>query len=358
MLDHVTPFFALLSFFLVSTPFAWHVRSKNVGTIVLSVWLMLGNLDNFVNSMVWWNSSANLAPGLCELSIRLKHVMFIAIPASNLVIARKLESIASTRQVRASGADHKRSIIIDLLVCVGVPFVYGCLMIVNQSNRYAIIEEAGCWTMLVSSWVFVLLVAAPVVIVSLCSAIYSVLAFRWFWIRRRQFQAVLASSASTINKSKYIRLLLLTAVDMLIFFPIYVGTIGKEITEAIVVPYGTWSSVHSGFNHIHQYPASLVMMDPAFKTYLIMSRLVCPVSGIIFFAMFGLGQEIRQGYRQAFDGALHLCRVRKQSKPSLPQHNVADIEVVTFRPRSTFGDGGNPRSEKFGSNTYCKSEEA
>nr|AEY62480.1 pheromone receptor a1 [Anthracocystis walkeri] len=357
MLDHVTPFFALLSFFLVLMPFAWHIRSRNVGTIALSVWLILGNLDNFVNSMVWWNSIADLAPGFCEISVRLKHVMFIAIPASNLVIARKLESIASTRQVRATAADHKRSIIIDLLICVGIPFVYGSLMIINQSNRYAIIEEAGCWTMLVSSWVFVLLVAAPVVIVSLCSAIYSVLAFRWFWIRRRQFQAVLASSASTINRSRYVRLLLLTAVDMLIFFPIYVGTVGKEIREAIVIPYGSWSSVHSGFSHIHQYPASLVMMDPSFKRYLILSRLVCPISGIIFFAMFGLGQEVRQGYRQAFDKASRLCKIRKEPKPSLPQHVVADIEVVTFQSRSSFYDGASPRSEKFVPSTQ-KSEEA
>lgn len=68
MLDHVTPFFALLACILVLLPFSWHVRSRNVGTIMLSTWLFLGNLDNFVNSMVWWNSFANKAPGYCELS--------------------------------------------------------------------------------------------------------------------------------------------------------------------------------------------------------------------------------------------------------------------------------------------------
>nr|DBA11500.1 TPA_inf: STE3 [Pseudozyma hubeiensis] len=347
MLDHVTPFFALLAFFMILLPFAWHVKSRNVGTIMLSVWLMLGNLDNFIDSMVWWNTTADLAPGYCEISVRLRHIVFIAVPASNLVIARKLENIASTRQVRAGLADQKKAVIIDLLICVGMPFIYGCLMIVNQSNRYAIIEETGCWPMLVSSWVWVLLVAAPVVIVSLVSAIYSVLAFRWFWIRRRQFQAVLASSASTINRSRYIRLLLLTAVDMLIFFPIYVGSIGKEIKDAITLPYGSWSSVHSGFSHIPQYPASLVVMQSAFQRNLILSRLVCPISGYIFFAMFGLGSEVRQGYKQAFDKLLKLCKLRKAGKQSAPQHIVADIEVVTFRSRDTFYGDNTPRSEKF-----------
>ncbi|SJX66147.1 related to pheromone receptor a2 [Sporisorium reilianum f. sp. reilianum] len=337
MLDHVTPFFALVAFFLVLLPLAWHIRSRNAGTISLSIWLLLGNLDTFINAMVWWSSTANLAPGYCELTV----------PASNLVIARKLENIASTRQVRTSAADQKRSLLIDLLICVGVPFIYGGLMIINQSNRYAIIEEAGCWPMLVSSWVWVLLVAAPVVIVCLCSTIYSALAFRWFWIRRRQFQAVLASSASTINKARYVRLLALTAADMLVFFPIYMGTVSKQMKDAITLPYGSWSIVHSDFDQINQYPASVVMMESSFKRNLILSRLVCPVSAYIFFAMFGLGFEVRQGYKQAFKKAAVFCKLRRESKAT-PQHIVADIEVVTFRSRDTFCDDVSPRSEKFG----------
>nr|DBA11503.1 TPA_inf: STE3 [Sporisorium graminicola] len=349
MLDHVTPFFSLLAFFLVLLPLAWHVRSRNVGTIALSVWLLLGNLDTFVNAVVWWNTDADLAPGYCELSVRLRHVIFIAVPASNLVIARKLENIASTRHVRTTASDHKKTVITELFICVGIPFIYGALMIVNQSNRYGIIEEAGCWPMLVFSWLWVLLVAAPVVVVCLCSAIYSVLAFRWFWIRRRQFQAVLASSASTISRSRYVRLLALTAVDMAIFFPIYIGTIGKQIKDAIENPYGSWASVHTGFNDIYQYPASVVMMESSFKRNLILSRLVCTISAFIFFAMFGLGQEVRLGYKQVIKNALLFCKLRKKSKSPLPQHIVADIEVVTFRSRSTSCDDVSPRSEKFGS---------
>ncbi|SNX82060.1 probable Pheromone receptor 1 [Melanopsichium pennsylvanicum] len=349
MLDHVTPFFALVSAVLVLLPLPWHIRSRNVGTVALSTWLFLGNVDNFVNSMVWWNSTSDKAPVFCELSIRLKHAVFIAIPASNLVIARKLESIASTRQVRTSAADSKKSVIIDLLISVGVPMVYVMLMIVNQSNRYAIIEEAGCWPLIFPSWVYVLLVAAPVIIVSLFSAIYSVLAFRWFWIRRRQFQAVLASSASNINRSRYIRLLLLTAADRLIFFPIYVGTIGKEIADAITLPYGSWSSVHAGFDERPQFKADVIEMQSTFKRNLILSRLVSPLSGYIFFAMFGLGQEACQGYKNALRRILVFCKLQKERKQPTPQAIVADIEVVTFQSRDTYSAAGaSPSSEKFG----------
>ncbi|SPO32338.1 probable Pheromone receptor 1 [Ustilago trichophora] len=358
MLDHVTPFFALLASVLVLMPLAWHIRSRNVGTIALSVWLVLGNLDNFVNSMAWWNGLENKAPGFCDISIRLRHALFIAIPASNLVIARKLESIASTRQVRTTAADQKKSVIIDLLISLGIPIVYVSLMIVNQSSRYAIIEEAGCWPLLVTSWVWVLLVAAPVIIVSVASAVYSVLAFRWFWIRRRQFQAVLASSASTINKSRYIRLLVLTATDMLIFFPIYVGSIGSEIQTAITIPYGSWSSVHANFNEVPQYSTEVIMMQASFQRNLILSRLVCPISGFIFFAMFGLGEESRQGYKNALCKVLTFLKLRKEPKQSRPEPVVANIEVVTFRSRDTYcATDASPSSEKFDDNP-SKLEEA
>nr|ALS87617.1 pheromone receptor 1 [Ustilago esculenta]QBH70111.1 pheromone receptor a1 [Ustilago esculenta] len=352
MLDHVSPFLSLLASVLVFMPLAWHVKSRNVGTIVLSIWLILGNLDNFINSMVWWNTTANKAPGFCEISIRLRHALFVAIPASNLVIARKLESIASTRQVRASAADRKKSVIIDLLISVGVPVIYVSLMIVNQSNRYGIVEEAGCWPILVPSWVWVLLVAVPVVLISLCSAVYSVVAFRWFWIRRRQFQAVLASSASTINKSRYVRLLMLTAIDMLLFFPVYVGAIATEIKHAITTPYGSWSSVHSGFSQVLSFPAAAIEMQSSFRRNLILSRLVCPLSAYIFFAMFGLGLEARQGYKNAFGRLLVFFKLRKESKPAVPEPIVADIEVVTFQSHDPYAVAEtSPYSEKSGADT-------
>lgn len=68
MLDHVTPFFALFASILVLLPLSWHIRSRNVGTITLSLYLFFGNFDNFVNSTVWWSSTANKAPGFCEIS--------------------------------------------------------------------------------------------------------------------------------------------------------------------------------------------------------------------------------------------------------------------------------------------------
>nr|WJN24961.1 putative pheromone receptor [Moesziomyces parantarcticus] len=356
MLDHITPFLALVAAALVLLPLPWHIKSRNVGTIALSTWLFLGNVDNVVNSLAWWDTTSNKAPIFCELSIRLRHALFIAIPSCNLVIARKLESIASTRQVQTTASDQRRSMIVELLIAVGVPVVYVAAMIVNQTNRFGLISEVGCWPILVLSWLWVLLVAAPVIIVSLISAIYSVLAFRWFLVRKRQFQAALASSASTINQSKYVRLLILTGVDMAIFTPVYIGTTASEIKTAISKPYGSWSQVHDGFSVIPEYPAALIESQ-GLSTSIIISRLICPLSGFVFFAMFGLGQEARQGYKAAVSMALVALKLRKQTKRLTPEPVIVDIEIATFRSREDYSASRKSHaSEKL--SVYTPKEEA
>lgn len=106
---------------------------------------------------------------------------------------------------------------------------------------------------------------------------------------------------------------------MLVFFPIYVGTIASEIKPAITQSYGSWSLVHADFGEIPQYPAVVLEHQGSFKTTLLLSRLVGPISAYIFFAMFGLGQEMRQGYKRAVLRALSVCGVRKQTKRSTPK---------------------------------------
>lgn len=126
------------------------------------------------------------------------------------------------------------------------------------------------------------------------------LAFRWFWIRRRQFQTVLASSASPYNQSRYVRMLALTAVDMLVFFPACFGGLLRHLKASHLQSYPSWASVHSAFNRHYAISAEDMSQSPDTLASLLLSRWLCPVSAFIFFAMFGLSQEARQAYMQVF----------------------------------------------------------
>jgi pheromone a factor receptor len=48
-------------------PAAWHVRSKNSGTLLYLAWSLIGNLIYFVNSIAWAGNIGNPAPIWCDI---------------------------------------------------------------------------------------------------------------------------------------------------------------------------------------------------------------------------------------------------------------------------------------------------
>jgi pheromone a factor receptor len=56
--------FAILCLVL---PAAWHIRSKNSGTLLYLAWSLTGNLIYFVNAIVWAGNIGNPAPIWCDI---------------------------------------------------------------------------------------------------------------------------------------------------------------------------------------------------------------------------------------------------------------------------------------------------
>ena len=48
-------------------PAAWHVRSKNSGTLLYLAWSLTGNLIYLVNAIVWAGNIDNPAPIWCDI---------------------------------------------------------------------------------------------------------------------------------------------------------------------------------------------------------------------------------------------------------------------------------------------------
>lgn len=48
-------------------PAAWHIRSKNSGTLLYLTWSLTGNLIYFVNAIVWAENIDNPAPIWCDI---------------------------------------------------------------------------------------------------------------------------------------------------------------------------------------------------------------------------------------------------------------------------------------------------
>lgn len=130
--DPVFPIFAAIGTLLALLPLTWHARTGNVAMILLIFWISLSNFIQFVNTVVWYNNTDDVARPWCDISTRLYLASVIAIPACTLCIAVRLESIASTRVVSQTPDAKRRQRVFELLMGILLPLVYVALAIVWQ----------------------------------------------------------------------------------------------------------------------------------------------------------------------------------------------------------------------------------
>lgn len=73
------PVFAFFAFFLILTPLPWHVQAWNVGTCAYIIWASVACLFEFINSLVWRNSTLNLAPVWCDICTSIQSLVQLSL---------------------------------------------------------------------------------------------------------------------------------------------------------------------------------------------------------------------------------------------------------------------------------------
>ena len=168
-----------------------------------------------------------------------------------------------------------------------------------------------------------------------CSAIFSqpylciiftALTVRAFWYRRVQF-AELISTNSSLNVSRYIRLMLLALFNMTLTVPLSVFSIYLNSHGIQLAPWISWENVHYNFSRVEFVPSIIWRSIPAFNASVELTRWLFPVSAFLFFALFGFASEAQKQYRTLFRRC-HNALGRKSTtiKPS----------KITYLPRSVF----------------------
>lgn len=140
---------------------------------------------------------------------------------------------------------------------------------------------------------------------------------------------MLASTATDLNKSKYVRMMAFCSIDFLITVPftiinlvLYFNTPG-----ATLAPYTSWDDVHYGFDQVVEIPAAeFGARIPASVFHRFnLSRWSAPIAGIAFFLIFGLTEDARREYHRFWAEAskrmIQLCEPSRKSitqSPSTP----------------------------------------
>lgn len=97
----------------------------------------------------------------------------LGIPASAAALLRKLERIASTRQVNVTARDQKMDRAIDIVLGGVLPVIFMVTHVVVQGHRFDIIEEVGCVPTIYVSWASLFLWSLPPICFALVALVFA-----------------------------------------------------------------------------------------------------------------------------------------------------------------------------------------
>ncbi|EGO28761.1 hypothetical protein SERLADRAFT_406185 [Serpula lacrymans var. lacrymans S7.9] len=293
------PIFAFFGFILVLIPLPWHLQAWNAGTCVYMIWAAVACLIEFVNSVVWNGSALNVAPVWCDISSKILLGAGVGIPAASLCISRRLYKIAVIKTVSTTRQDKVRALVIDLCISIGIPVLVMILHYVVQGHRFDILENVGCYPTIYNTLPAYFLVFMWPSLLGCVSFVFSGLTLHAFYKRRLEFSQFVNSNTS-LSINRYIRLMLLAAIEMAFTIPISIYSIYISNKGVTLEPWISWSNVHYGFSYVGLIPAVEWASDPGYKTSVEMTRWLFPSCALLFFAIFGFAGEARKNYCLAF----------------------------------------------------------
>jgi len=223
--------------------------------------------------------------------------------------------------------------------------------IVIEGHRFDIFEEIGC----VPNYYNVTLaypitfIWAPVLFTitlvyggalgssdlppSLMSDHTLVLNIRIFWRSSQMFNGMLGSNKNA-NQNRYIRLIALSASQILTTLPVALFSLYANAHYLTVHPWISWEDTHSNYSFVGQVPSFMWRANSVSQALLELNRWTVVVAAFFFFAFFGFAEEARRHYRKAYSFAssslLRLPDLRKsKGSGSFPP----------YTPSSSFGHG-------------------
>ncbi|KAI3609865.1 pheromone receptor STE3_Mr4.1 [Moniliophthora roreri] len=350
------PIFAFLGFLCSLIPLPWHIQAMNSGTCAFMIWTAGVCFVEFVNSVIWSGHVNNIAPVWCDISIQILLGAGIGIPASTLCIARRLYKIANLQSVSVTREDKRKAIIIDLCIAVGIPIMVLVMHIAVHPHRFDILEDIGCYPTTYNTIPAYFLYFMWPILLGCVSLTYSCLNLHSFYKRRAQFSQLVATT-SAMNTSRYLRLMVLSIVDIMFTLPlgsylVYVSTNGVPL-----LPWISWEDTHFNFGRVGLVPALFWRNNSQLSISIEFNRWLGPFCAFLFFALFGFASEAKKNYRLAFWWIAKKLGfqppVAKGFKPHIPKcipSGTKDSEdmlpvYVISRPHSSDTKKGNSDTE-------------
>lgn len=295
--NRIFSLFSFLGIVLCCLPLRQHMQAWNAGTCLNIAWTVLACLNFFINSVIWNDNLSNPAPVWCDISTRVDIACNIAIPVAFLCTLRRIYLITTGNMPSAIATLKKRhAVMCDFTAGLGIPLVVVILAYIPQNSRFAIYEDFGCVTAISNTPVGILLRNLPQLVVSLACVVYSGLTLRHLHKKYSELNEHL-SSGNTINKSQYLRVLIIATLGSICVFPFSFYWFVTDWTT--VYSWQGWKQVHSNFSDVSLIPNSFWRANPSSQYGTEVSRWAFVFNAFAIFVCFGIHEEARKNYLSA-----------------------------------------------------------
>ena len=330
---------ATLAVLLCIPIFVWHIKRRSVPATTLAFWILLLNIFNVINVLIWPNDDVPSwwhGQGYCDVDVKLEVASSLAIVGAVTCIMRSLAEALNTEHARLtpSKSQRFRRIFFEVFYCFVLPAYAAVAHFVVQSNRYYIYALAGCVVSSSDSWLSVILLHIWPVIVSLVASYYAALVIIRLRRYRRDFASILSASSSGLNRSRFLRLFANAMLLILIYLPVQVYVLVLTLSSYSITAFD-WAAVHE--------PArwQTVILVPTFG-HVFPDRWIRVSAAAALFLCFGLGSEARTMYGGWLLG-LGLGRIfpsleprARRPAPDMSATNTTSSRSVGSKARALF----------------------
>jgi pheromone a factor receptor len=125
------------------------------------------------------------------------------------------------------------------------------------------------------------------------------LTLRSFWIRRAQFNQLVASNTA-LNMSRYLRLMALAMVDICFSVPLSAYMMYISAKGIPLAPWVSWEETHFDFSRVELIPGFYWRNGAGSGIAVELTRWLPVICALLFFGLFGFATEAQKQYKRAF----------------------------------------------------------
>lgn len=265
-------------------PLVWQFKQGHSGPIAMGVWIMIGSINELVNTTVWYRDAVDRAPIWCDISVKVAVAQQIGRVASVYCIARFLADIVSPRATAITRSDRRRRAVYDYSLSFGLPAIAMACHILYQPNRYHIMRGLGCSVPQTLCWPSLVLRVVWPPVFAVGGMLYSAYTVYRLILHRRDFRRVVSGSHSALSTTRFMRLMGLSIAYLCIGIPLAFYSAAVNVRTSLRYSDYSWKYQHSAWSHF----TVLTVDVQSVADFANWSNVIV---AFFFFAAFGFGAD-------------------------------------------------------------------